>query len=174
MEQEVRKKPPRKTSPHPKRNGSNLNAGEALRKLWQTPEFRARMANKKIKGTGTRAGVPDGMRKAEAMQKWAEARAQARKFIEIMEDEGHLPKVVMPDSDEAKAKAALEEMVSICLSPMTAQAIKVSAGRTVLEWTKSKPVQKQEMAITNAEDWLKGVINDHKASDGGERTDGRS
>jgi hypothetical protein len=112
-----------------------------------------------------RRGVPDGMRKPEADRLWAIADEKSRKFIRIMKDEGHLPEIVVPGSDEERAEAVLQEMVKITLSPLTHQPTKVSAGRTVLEWTKSKPVQKTAVAISNAEDWLNSVVSDNKASD---------
>jgi hypothetical protein len=104
------------------------------------------------------------------MKLWAEARVKAKRFIKIMEDEGYLPVVVVPESDEAKAKVVLEEMVTICLSPLTHAPTKVAAGRTVLEWTKSKPVQKTAVALSTAEEWLNAVLTDNANGDGSRQT----
>lgn len=132
---------------------------EALKRRWQDPAYRAARKNNPMKYQ--RWGIPDGMKKAEAMERWAEARAKARRFIEIMEEEGTLPKVVVPHSDEEKAKLVLEEATAIALSPMAMTQHKIAAIRTVLEWTKSKPVQKTAVAIDNAEAWLNAVISDN-------------
>ena len=147
-----------------------LKTGKQRRKRSPPLKKRARVKlNRMRRKTSTRKrgrppGVPDGMRVEEADALWATARDQAKRFIEIMEDEGLLDKSAVPGSDEGKAKVALEEMVAIVLSPLSHQGTKISAARTVLEWTKSKPVQKSEMALTNAEDWLKSVISDNKPS----------
>lgn len=181
MEEAIKGKGKRKRSPRPnKGKHKNPAASEMYKARWRDPEYRAHMAEKMRQykeanpngWKGRRCGIPDGMRAKDAEKLWKIARLKARKFIKIMEDEGQLPKVVIPDSDEAKAKRVLEEMVTICLGPMTNQATKVSAGRTVLEWTKSKPVQKQEVAVTNAEAWLNEVIKDNNGAGSDGRTKG--
>lgn len=113
----------------------------------------------------SRRGVPDGMRKVKSDKLWAKARVKAKQVIKIMENEGHLPVVVIPASDEEKAKIVLEEMMTIVLSPLSHQPTKIAAGRTVLEWTRSKPVQKTAVNITSAEDWLNSVLLDSKVID---------
>jgi hypothetical protein len=164
----------RKRSPRPtKGKRTNPKMAATLKERWKDPAFREHMRIKMAPHIAyrkahpekfSRRGVPDGMRKPEADALWAIARAKAKKVIEIMEDEGSLPKVVVPDSDDDKAKRVLEEMFAITLSPLTHQPTKIAAGRTVLEWCRSKPVQKTAVAISSAEDWLNSVVEDSKAT----------
>jgi hypothetical protein len=172
---EITGKQRRKRSPRPKKTKRTNPATSArLKEMWKDPAFRENMRikmepviayRKAHPEKFSRRGVPDGMRKPEADRLWAVARDKAKKAIKIMEDEGHLPAIVIPDSDDDKAKRVLEEMFAITLSPLTHQPTKIAAGRTVLEWCRSKPVQKTAVAISNAEDWLNSVVSDNKASD---------
>jgi len=97
----------------------------------------------------SRLGVPDGMRKPEATKAWDVARTKADDFMRALEAQGTIAAVVVPDSDEAKAKACLREAAVMALGP-TNNRTKVMAINTVLTYTKGKPLQK----ITAATDWL--------------------
>lgn len=165
----------RKRSPKSKTGRKNPNAAATMKAKWADPAYREHMKIKMAPVIAyrlahpeefSRRGVPDGMRKVQSDKLWAKARVKAKKVIKIMEKQGHLPAVVIPESDDAKAKIVLEEMMTIVLSPLTHQPTKIAAGRTVLEWTRSKPVQKTALAISTAEDWLNAVLIDNKESDG--------
>jgi hypothetical protein len=145
--------------------------GEALRRKWQDPVWRAAIMEKrrlqgieKKKTRSFRQGVPDGMRKAEAEALWAKAAGVADRFIKIMEDAGELPEVVVPDSEEAMAKEALREACKIALGPYPVRE-KLAAQRVILDFTKAKPESKSKITLDKSEEWLAAVAEDMK-SDG--------
>jgi hypothetical protein len=160
------KRPPRKRSPRPTKTGKrSLTRSDAHKRLWQDPAYRA----KQVKARGrtaadrrknparySRHGVPDGMRKADAVKAWDAARDDADAFIRTMENAGIVAVVVVPDSDEAKAKAkaCLREAAVLALGP-TDMRTKTMAINTVLSYTKGKPPQKID--TNTAMDWLRAA-----------------
>jgi hypothetical protein len=165
---------PSDTAPEPKkrkRTPLNRTPRPATQALWKDPEWVARWRQgfekylerrRQDPEKYFRRGVPDGMRKPEAMALWAEARAKARKLMEELEDSGVMP-VATPGSEADMAKKALEEAFTMAMSPMRDQ-VKLSAIKTVLDFTKAKPAQTINNKISNAEDWLKEVVTDLKDS----------
>lgn len=93
------------------------------------------------------------MRKAEAVKLWAKANDLAGDFINMMKDEGDLPLVADPGSDEGRAEAALKEAFVMAIGPGDNK-IKTANIRTILEWTKAKPESKSKVTVNKAEDWL--------------------
>lgn len=166
----ARKRSPRSQGKRKSHVGSAMSA--ALKKCWQDPEFRERMKLRDERRSAMmkaypekffRRGVPDGMRKREADAKWSEARILADKAVNKMIEEGmiDLPPqaVIVPDSDEAKADAALREACTMALGP-SEQRVKIAAIRTVLEFTKKKPAQQQDVNLNDASNWLRQVAED--------------
>jgi hypothetical protein len=100
-------------SPRPTKSGRRCPAySEALKKLWATPEYREKMVAARQRSAEdrrnspqkySRLGVPNGMRKAEAMKAWETARTLADTIMSGFEAQGIVPGVVIPDSDEEKA-----------------------------------------------------------------------
>jgi hypothetical protein len=132
------------------------------KRLWLDPEHRARMIAARARSAEdrranpahySRIGVPDGMRQAEAMKAWAVAREHANEIMRGLEAAGVVPKVVIPDSDEDKAKAALHEACVLALGP-TDRRTKLAAARTVLAYTKCLPAQRLELKTASLEQWL--------------------
>jgi hypothetical protein len=112
----------------------------------------------------SRAGIPDGMTRAQIAPIAAKAQKQADRFIQKMKDEGILPQVTIPDSDEAKGEAALREITTIALMPGDRQQ-KIAALRTVLEYTKSKPESKSKLTVNTSEQWLAEIAADDAGSE---------
>jgi len=110
-----------------------------------------------------RRGVPNGMRKRDAIPLWERARELSTRFIKLMEEAGEVPVVVVPDSDEEKAKQALAEAFTLAVGPSTQQ-IKIQAINTVLAYTKSKPESKSKLTLDKAEDFLAAVAADMKSN----------
>jgi hypothetical protein len=148
---------------------------ERLKALWQQPEFREKMRLRDEKRLAsraamdvpyTRAGVPDGMRKADVAPLWARARELADRFIKIMKEKGELPDldyqplpgITVPSTDEGKAEAALNEAFVLAVGPSD-QKIKIQAINTVLNFTKSKPESKSKLTLAKAEDFLTEIAN---------------
>lgn len=67
---------------------------------------------------------------------------------------------VIDDMDEM-AKAALKESIAIMKNGLTANKEKLVAARLVLDFTKAKPAQKQDITVRSAEDWLEEVVKDN-------------
>jgi hypothetical protein len=104
----------------------------------------------------SRRGVPNGMRKAEAMKLWSEAGKLADIAMRGFEAKGLVPQTI-PDGDEALAKAALRELCVLALGPCDKRT-KIMALGTVLKYTKPKPAQRRASTVTAAEDWLRAAI----------------
>lgn len=160
----------RKRSPRSQGKRKISAASAALKKCWQDPEFRERMALRDARRSALmkayperffRRGVPDGMRKREADAAWSEARILADKAVSKMIEEGMVefdPNSV-PDSDDEIAKRALKEACVLALGP-SEQRVKIAALKTVLEFTKKKPAQTQDVNLNDATNWLKQVAED--------------
>ena len=138
----------------------------ALKALWADPVKRAEMTEKARQSRArqtadrlanpekySRSGIPHGYTRATVAPLWAEARRKADWFMNMLEDEGIVPTVVVPDSDEEKGKLALHEACVLALGPGEKQA-KLAALRTVLEYTRSKPESKSKLTVQTSEDWL--------------------
>jgi hypothetical protein len=185
---------PRKTSPRTKGSHPKPGASSKLKEMWANPdkypEFheKMRLRNEKREQMRrddptkfTRQGVPDGMRKRDAVVQWERANALADRFIKIMQDKGELPSVevdaevmdeiranvVVPDNDAAMATEALREAFVLAVGPSNMK-IKIQAINTVLNFTKSKPESKSKLTLDKAEDFLTLVASDNKPYDGAE------
>lgn len=161
----------RKTSP--RTTTKRVTNGPRLKELWADPEWRAALLEKRkaglakarAEGRGTRMGVPDGMRKAEAEALWARASEQADKFIRIMKDNDELPEIVIPGSEAEMAEKALHEAYKHAVGPLTDTKTKASLLRLVLDFTKSKPESKSKLTLDKSEEWLSALDADMKNDD---------
>jgi hypothetical protein len=161
-------RPPRKRSPRTaitphKRPGM----AEAQRRLWSDPTHRARMIAARRRSADerrnnphlySRVGIPDGMRKAEALKAWDEAGRGAAAFLVSLETQGivgcdeAISSSSVPETDEGKAKLALYELAKIALGPYSGR-VRIQAARYLLAYTKALPAVRREIGIT-AEDLL--------------------
>jgi hypothetical protein len=139
-----------------------------MKALWASPEGKAKMAARDALVAEqraadptkfTRTGVPTGYTKATVAPLLAEARLRADRFIQKMKDEDIIPQVVIPDSDEAKAEAALKEVYVLAIGPGDRRD-RLAAIRTVLEWTRAKPATKASISVNSSEDWLAAIHAD--------------
>lgn len=173
----VRKLPPGRSSPltpggKRRKIGSKPGVSAVNKALWQNPEYLEKMKARNAKVAKmraedphkfTRSGIPHGMTRETVAPLVAQARQQADRMIQMFKDEGKLPDVVViPDSDEARAEAALKEACVIALSPGEKQA-KMAAIRTVLEWTRAKPASKSNININTSEQWLAEIAAENDA-----------
>jgi hypothetical protein len=129
---------------------------------WQLYQRKDRAANPE---RYYRTGVADGMTRDRAMKEWAIARGKAELFMEMI-DEPIEPnssfETVIPETDEGKARLALHEVTTIVLSRACNMGHRLEALRTLLAYTKEKPVQKTDTKISSAEDWLKAALEASK------------
>lgn len=160
----VKRKRRRKYSLMSKEGRARVGAAAKVR--WANPEWRAAMLVKLAPNWApgahpTRMGVPDGMRRPHALKLWAKAGKLADGFIKTMQEQGDIPVVLIPGSDDEKAAQALHEACKMALGP-TEKRVKLAAINTVLAYTKQKPVTKIDTNLTS-EKWLEAVVRDLKA-----------
>jgi hypothetical protein len=138
------------------------NQAIAMKHRWVDPAFRA----KQIEGRQrtacdrarhpdkySRAGVPNGMRKAEAQALWDEASTLADAAMKRLEEQGVVGRVVVPDTDDAIAKACLHEAFTMSLGPGNVRQ-RLAAARLVLAYTKPKPptvTETHDLLIANGD-----------------------
>lgn len=149
---------------------------EAMKADWQTPDYRAKMAQrdsrtKELRNADperfTRWGIPNGMRKEEAQRLWAVAETQADNVIQALKVAGILPEttaastvaattvanqssIVVPDTDEGMAEVALREVFKLTLGP-TGTRHKLSALAIIMKYTRLPPVAVLRLATGTAE-----------------------
>ena len=159
----------RKRSPRPTRYRGRLKRTPeqiaAMKARWQDPEYRAKMMEKRRlagianRGFSGRFGVPDGMRKVEAMKLREQARESVTKTMSELEKAG-----VLDDAD-TQAREALETTLLIMRQPGDKK-VQLSAARQVLEWTKAKPATKTDLTVNKAEAWLASITEDNDVDEG--------
>jgi hypothetical protein len=143
----------------------------------------------------SRVGIPDGMRSAEAEKLWEQAREKAAYIMDRLEKEGVISfktfteiegcsplvdketaraydamiRAGGPYTDEEMAKSALRQTLAIVFSPLTNEQLRTAAFRTVLEWTRARPVTRTQLTINSAEEWLREVVSDYQATSADQR-----
>jgi hypothetical protein len=161
-------------NPRPTKTGRRSPAqSEALRKLWQDPAYRSKMIAARHRSTEdrrkdplkySRLGVPTGMRKAEAMALWHIAGKIADTIIGALEADGVLPEAVIPDGDDAVAKACLRELAVIAFGPGKDQRTKLMALYALLKYTKGRPTRGLDNNYTlTAEEWLRKATEERRS-----------
>jgi hypothetical protein len=110
----------------------------------------------------SRLGVPNGMRKAEAMALWDTAGKTADSIVRALEADGVLPETVIPDSDDAVAKACIRELAVIAFGPGNDQRRKLMALYALLKYTKGLPTRRLDYTLT-AEDWLQKATEERRS-----------
>jgi hypothetical protein len=134
----------------------------AMQKRWADPAYRAKQAEGRQRlaldrarhpEKYSRAGVPNGMRKAEAQVLWDRATTLADAAMQRLEDQGAVERVVTPDTDDDIAKQALREAFKLALGPGNVND-RLAAARLVLTYTKPRPhsvVETQELLSANGD-----------------------
>jgi hypothetical protein len=170
----VQQQPEQMTTPNPRptKTGTRSPAqSAALRKLWQDPAYRAKMIAARHRSTEdrrkdplkySRLGVPNGMRKAEAMAQWDTAGEIADRIVKALEADGVLPETVIPDSDDAVAKACIRELAVIAFGPGNDQRRKLMALYALLKYTKGRPTRRLDYTLT-AEEWLRKAAEERRS-----------
>jgi hypothetical protein len=156
-------------NPRPTKTGRHSPAqSEALRKLWQNPAYRSKMIAARHRSTKdrrkdpqkySRVGVPTGMRRAEAMALWDTAGQIADNIVKALEADGVLPEAVIPDSDDAVAKACLRELAVIVFGPGKDLRTKLMALHALLKYTKARPTCRIGCTVTG-EEWLRKAMEE--------------
>lgn len=105
--------------------------------------------------------MPDGYRKETIEPIRQRVKAEAKEVVRIMSEQYNI--------EDDYAKAALETAVEVMREPGNNRE-RVAAARLVLDFTKSKPATKNEVAISKAEDFLASLIDDSIDIDDGQET----
>lgn len=118
--------------------------GRTLWKLWTDKRFAG--------GPGKPKGSYAGYNKTQRNQHKAKAKAEAKEIVKLMEKKGfEIPKAEF-------AREGIETAVEIMRMSEISPKDKLSAARTVLEWTMAKPVAQSEVTIQKAESFLDMVL----------------
>ena len=129
--------------------------------LMSTPEGRAKRkewSTRPRKNAGRPKGVPDGHRKETIEPLRKELRKEAEEVVAIMAKKTDI------EADDY-AKEALTTAVEIMRAP-DATRERLAAARLVLDFTKQKPASKSEMAISQAESFLEGLLVEEERTNG--------
>ena len=125
--------------------------------LMETPEgreLRRQWSTKPRKNPGRPKGVPDGYTKQEIEPIRAKAKKEAKEVVKIMSDKY--------DIEDDYSREALETAVEVMRVPGETRE-RLAAARLVLDFTKSKPVSKSEVAVAKAEDFLASLLAEDEA-----------
>ena len=157
------KAPPRYgNGPMPQRAAKN----NYFATLMQTPEGRAlrkEWSSRPRKNAGRPKGVPDGYRKETIAPVREDNRKGAEEVVKIMAKKHGI--------ENEYAVEALTTAVEIMRSP-DATRDRLQAARLVLDFTKQKPATKSEMAISQAESFLEGLLKEEEQQHGQETESG--
>ena len=102
------------------------NQSIAIKRCWADPAYRAKRAEGQKQhfldrvanpDKYSRVGIPNGMRRAEAMAMWESAATLADEAMRQLQERGDLPAVTIPDTDEALANLAIREAFKVALGP---------------------------------------------------------
>tara|TARA_A100001011_G_scaffold324765_1_gene347276 strand:+ start:381 stop:908 length:528 start_codon:yes stop_codon:yes gene_type:complete len=127
--------------------------GRELRKKWSQNK------NPNIK-RGRPKGVPDGFTNETIIPIREKAKQEAKKVIEIMADQ----------IEDDFSKEALQTAVEIMRMPNDTRS-RIASARLVLDFTKSKPVAKSEIAVAKAEEFLASLLDNEEEQNGQEVTE---
>lgn len=107
---------------------------------------------------GRITGQPDGVRKREWLKIVAKAEAKAEKVIKIMADKN------IWEADNDVANKAMKSAITI-MESATEVRLKLAAAKTILDFTQSKPVIKNDTTVRTAEEFLASVMAEEDKSE---------
>lgn len=132
----------------------NMNSPEWVRKKMASPEMTAKRleARRKFIEAGGRVGrmmgQQNGVRKRVYIKRLEKAKVFAEKAIRLMSDNN------IWKADNDKAELAMKTAIEIMQAQQGQTQHRLSAAKTILEFTQTKPVVKNETTLKSAEDFL--------------------
>ena len=147
-------KPPEKKK-YPQR-APKRNYFADLAKTEEGRELRKEWSNRPRKNAGRPAGVPHGHTAESIAIVREKAKAEAKKVVKYMEDNGE-------KFEDKYAKEAMESAVEIMRTEGGTRD-RLAAARLVLDFTKQKPVTKSDVTVGKAEDFLAGLLAEEEQS----------
>jgi hypothetical protein len=150
-------KNPRRKTPRKNPNMARPPHKNPLALQHKTPEGRAKFKAmiKTRKNSGRPLGVPDGYGKGRMVPIVEQAQKDAKKVVSIMKQDHEM---------NARAEEALETAVEIMRTPVHNRD-RLQAAKLILDFTKVKPVAKQEVTLNNAEAFLSSLLDDDGEQD---------
>lgn len=103
---------------------------------------------------GRRKGHQDGVRLKDYLKTLEKAKATAEKAIRLMEDKN------IWKADNDVAGKAMQAAIEVMESQIGTTDSKLKAAKVILEFTQTKPVQKNETTIKSAEDFLAALMQE--------------
>lgn len=128
-----------------------------LAKTEEGRELRKKWSNKPRKNAGRPAGVPHGHTLESITAQRTKAKAEAKKVVQYMEDNGE-------KFEDKYAKEAMESAVEIMRTEGGTRD-RLAAARLVLDFTKQKPVTKSDVTVGKAEDFLASLLSEEEHGD---------
>jgi hypothetical protein len=132
--------------------------------------MREKILRKQREARARRIAIGDPINTSHKGVPWGYTRVQAQWFrrqaaLEATLTMKALTKAGIVNPDDEHANEALHTALKVMRGPDN-QALRLNAAKLVLEYTKAKPVQRQAVTISTAEDWLEAVTQDAKANEG--------
>jgi len=159
MEETKPRKQRAKAPPKPTLHPQKAPKKNYFSTLMETPEGREKRRQWSTKARinpGRPKGVPDGYRKETIEPMRAKAKKDAKRITEIMSEKFNI--------EDEYQKEALQTAVEVMrLVGETRE--RLAAARLVLDFTKSKPASKSDVAIHKAEDFLASLLIEDEISD---------
>jgi hypothetical protein len=151
-------KNPRRKTPRKNPNMARPPHKNPLALQHKTPEGRAkfRAMIKTRKNSGRPLGVPDGYGKGRMVPIVEQAQKDAKKVVSIMKQDYEI--------SDPRSEEALETAVEIMRTPVHNRD-RLQAAKLILDFTKVKPVAKQEVTLNNAEAFLSSLLDDDGEQD---------
>lgn len=152
-EKAVEPKPPKVKRPVPKSLLAATYDPEHIKNRTAKATKAAKAKYKKGLIAPTNVGsMPRNVPMRDKIAALVEAEKEAKRILKIMEKEGLIP-------DDHMAKAALQATFEMVTAPLPPRE-RLAAARTILEYTKQKPVSTTNLNIKTAEDFLDELAAD--------------
>lgn len=106
-------------------------------------------------------GVQDGVRYKDYLKRLEVAKVNAERAIKVMAEDN------IWKADNDVASKAMQTAIEIMLSQEGTTQNRLAAAKTILDFTQTKPVVKNETTLKTAEEFLSSLINDESESKNG-------
>lgn len=150
---------PKKRSPRKKIVRKDTNSPDYVRAKMGSPEMTAKRLEglRKWREAGNRVGrapgQQDGVRKKDFLARLEVAKVKAERAIVIMAEN----KIWEADNDVARK--AMQTAIEIMESQTGETKNRLAAAKTILDFTQTKPVVKNETTLKTAEEFLSSLMD---------------
>lgn len=151
-------KVPVKRTQRKKIKRKDTNSPDYVRSKMGSPEMTAKRLEglRKWREAGNRVGrapgQQDGVRKKDFLKRLEVAKVNAERAIKVMADDN------IWKADNDVASKAMQTAIEIMLSQEGTTQNRLAAAKTILDFTQTKPVVKNETTLKTAEEFLSSLI----------------